>query len=82
MKLFSVNIMSEDEILYNGRASSLIVPAKEGYLGVLADHAPLIAGLIKGRIELQDESGSRKDFSCEGVGFLEVIKNTATIILQ
>jgi F0F1-type ATP synthase epsilon subunit len=61
---------------------SIRVPAAFGYLGILAGHAPLIAGLVKGRITLKDASGEIRDFDCEGGGFVEVLNNEVTIVLK
>lgn len=79
--LFHVDIISPGKIIYKGDAVSLIVPAEFGYLGVLANHAPLIAHLAKGRIILRDGSNEPKFFDCEK-GFMEVLENTATLIMQ
>lgn len=61
---------------------SMVVPAQMGYLGVLAGHAPLVAALGKGRITLTDGSGRAEVIKVEGGGFLEVLANKATLILN
>ena len=38
-------------------AESLIAPGSEGYLGVLADHAPLMSALGVGGIRFRDRDG-------------------------
>lgn len=81
MKLFNVNIITQEKIIYEGKASSLIAPSKLGYLGVLADHAPLISSLGPGRIIIREDSTEQKVFESKGGGFLEVMKNNATILL-
>lgn len=79
-KAFNVSIVTQEKTLYEGSVSSLIAPSKIGYLGVLADHAPLIASLGAGRITLKEESGGRKVFNCKSGGFLEVMKNKVAIL--
>jgi len=81
-KLFRVNILTSGEKIFEGEASSLIVPAALGYLGVLANHAPLIAATKSGRITLKDASGATKTFIAEAGGFLQVMHNQATILLD
>ena len=44
--LFRLNIYSQEKTLYDGEIFSLIAPGESGYLGVLANHAPLIANLV------------------------------------
>ena len=81
-KLFSLSIITPDATLYEGKISSLVAPSTLGYLGVLADHAPLIATLAAGRITLRDDSDKRKVFDSKGGGFLEVMNNRVTILLS
>jgi len=80
-KIFSLEIHAFDKSLFKGRASSLIVPAEYGYLGVLANHLPLFAHLVKGRIIVRDDSGRTHNFDSGTEGFIEVFNNKATIIL-
>ena len=81
-KLFNLSITTADKILYEGRISSLTAPSKIGYLGVLADHAPLIATLRPGRITLREASNEQKVFDSKGDGLLEIMKNNVTILLS
>lgn len=78
---FDLDILAYDKVVYSGRVSSLIVPAKTGYLGVLANHAPLMALLKPGKATIKDELSKPKDIQLENNGILEVVKNKATIIL-
>ncbi len=60
-------------------AESLIVPGTEGYLGVLANHAPLMTALGIGALTYRDSSGYDHIFAVNE-GFLEVSDNVVTII--
>ena len=80
--LFHVNITLPDKVAYDGEASSLIVPAALGYLGVLAHHAPIIAQLKPGKITLRDSHDKTTNFNLKTNGFLEFSDNKATIILD
>lgn len=81
MKLFDISITTPEKTLYQGRVSSLIAPSSLGYLGVWADHAPLIATLTNGRIVLKEDSNEQKVFDCKSGGILEIMKNNVTILL-
>jgi F-type H+-transporting ATPase subunit epsilon len=81
-KLFNLSIITVDKTLYEGRISSLIAPSRLGYLGVLADHAPLIATLGPGKIILREDSNGQKIFNSKGSGLLEIMKNRVTILLN
>ncbi len=81
-KNFYLDILTPEKTVYSGEISSLIVPAELGFLGVLADHAPLIAGLKPGKITFAPAQGSRIIFQLKSNGFLEVLKNRATVLLD
>lgn len=81
MKLFDISIVTPDKTVYEGRISSLTAPSRLGYLGVLADHAPLIATLGPGRITLRDDTDKQKVFDSVDGGLLEIMKNKVTILL-
>ena len=57
---------------------SLIVPAIEGYLGILPNHAPIISGLEPGVVKYK-VGGNYKKMAISG-GFLEVSANKASIL--
>lgn len=80
-KVFKVGIYSSDKTVYEGEAIYLIAPSESGYLGVLAEHAPLVARLACGKITLRSPAGKTSEIdSCPG-GFLEISKNQATLLL-
>lgn len=80
--LFEINILTPEKTAYKGKISSLVVPAQLGYLGVLGNHAPLIARLMPGRISFKEESGKRTVIYSKGKGFLEVLKNNVTLLMD
>ena len=81
MKEFKVSIYSPEKTVFEGDALSLIVPAEKGYLGVLANHAPLIASLRQGKIIIRKSAQETITVASLGRGYLEVGDNTATILL-
>ena len=80
-KTFQVNIHSREKTVYDGQAVSVIVPCRLGYLGILADHAPLAASLSSGKITLRSPQGATNVIDSRAGGFLEVVKNQVTILL-
>lgn len=81
MKEFKLSIYTPEKAVFEGNTVSLIVPAEKGYLGVLANHAPLIASLKCGKIIIKKNSGETVTVAPSGKGFLEVDKNEVTILL-
>lgn len=57
---------------------SLVVPAENGYLGVLAGHAPLLCLIRPGRVVVI-RGGKGRQFSVAG-GYLEVSGNRAILL--
>ena len=81
MKEFKVSIYAPEKTIFEGDVLSLIVPAAEGYLGVLANHAPLIASLKQGKIIIKKNVQETITIASLGRGYIEVENNTATILL-
>lgn len=80
-KLFNIIIITPEKTIYEGKASSLIAPCEYGYLGVLADHAPLIANVTSGKITVRNDQVLPQVFDFKGKGFLEVLNNNVTMLL-
>jgi F-type H+-transporting ATPase subunit epsilon len=80
--LFNVNIISPLKTLYAGRIVSLVAPAETGYVGILANHAPMVTTLGSGKIIVREGSGESKVFTYNGKGFLEVLNNEVTLLLE
>ena len=81
MKSFALEIRTPEKEIFLGRIIDLRVEAKDGKLGVLADHAPLAAMLAPGSIRCTLESGEEIDFQGES-GFLIVKDNFASLLLK
>ena len=81
-KSFHLNVLSPDKTMFEGNVVSLIAPAALGYLGVLADHAPLAANLKEGKIIITKASGEKVVIDSRSAGFLQVLKNNVSVILD
>ncbi|MFH1190324.1 MAG: F0F1 ATP synthase subunit epsilon, partial [Candidatus Omnitrophota bacterium] len=81
-KMFKINISTPVKTVYEGEISSLIAPGEMGYFGVLADHAPLIANLVPGKITRKHGSVQSAVFNCKGTGILEVLKNNVNVLVD
>ncbi|MCX7795657.1 MAG: ATP synthase F1 subunit epsilon [bacterium] len=77
MKL-EVKVITPDRIVYEGLADSLMIPGKDGYFGVLPNHAPMISALDIGELRIRDEF-QEYYYAIDG-GFCEVRKNKVIII--
>ncbi|HYJ32261.1 MAG TPA: ATP synthase F1 subunit epsilon [Candidatus Binatia bacterium] len=79
MTEFTFRLVTPQRIVFEGPVVSIQAPGSEGYLGVLAHHAPLITTLKEGRLEMRDPSGRVTAWHVTG-GFLEVSNNRASAL--
>lgn len=80
--IFNITILTREKTLYDGEAISLVAPGAIGYLGVLANHAPLITSLTPGKVTLRKKSNDTTVFQSKGNGFLHVLKNNVSVLLD
>lgn len=75
---FTLSLITQEKKYFEGEVSGLVLPGKDGYFGVLAQHAPLISILGEGTVTL--EKGEQKyEFTITG-GFFEISDNKASIL--
>ena len=79
MESFQLSIVTPEKKIFDQQILSLIAPGSEGYLGILAHHAPLITNLIPGKLTVKDKQNVESIYAISG-GFLEVAGNKATIL--
>jgi F-type H+-transporting ATPase subunit epsilon len=79
MAEFTFRLVTPQRVVFEGPVLSIQAPGSEGYLGVLAHHAPLITALREGRLEMRDPSGRVSAYHVGG-GFLEVSNNRASVL--
>jgi len=79
--LFQFEILTPEKTFYAGTVTSLVVPGMEGYFGVLAHHAPLIARSSGGKLKIREASSEERLFRI-GAGILEVLKNRAIFLTK
>ncbi|MGD1845435.1 MAG: ATP synthase F1 subunit epsilon [Salibacteraceae bacterium] len=74
-----IEILSPSKSLFEGEVTSVTVPGKDGSMGFLNNHAPLITVLKAGDVKLKTESGEEKSFAVKG-GVVEVQNNKVIIL--
>lgn len=75
-----VELITPDGPVYKGEATAVQVPGSQGSFQVLANHAPLVSTLDKGKVKIDAADGSRT-YQIEG-GVVEVLANRVTILAQ
>ena len=81
-KTFRLNIITGEKKIYEGDIRSLVAPGGLGYLGILADHAPLLTTLVPGKITFKDAAGKTEALDSSTNSFLQVLRNKATILVE
>lgn len=76
-----LEIVTPDKKLFEGEAKSLTVPGSEGSLGILNNHAPMIASLKKGTVKVTDPTSKVHQFEIKG-GVVEVLKNSVIVLAE
>lgn len=75
---YHVEIYTQEKKVYEGAVTAITAPGEEGYLGVLANHAPLLTTLGEGKLTLR-QGTNITEHKISG-GFLEVHDNKAIIL--
>ena len=73
-----LQIITPDKLLVREDADQVQIPGKNGYLGILPGHAPLITELMIG--EISYTHGGQTQFYAVAWGFAEVLPDKVTIL--
>lgn len=75
-----VEFVAADGKVWEGEATKVVARAIEGDIGILPQHAPLLAVLREGQVRIDGEGGE-KSFEVDG-GFLSVDSDVVTIVSE
>ncbi|MBV8816890.1 MAG: ATP synthase F1 subunit epsilon [Acidobacteriaceae bacterium] len=76
---FTIEIATPERLLFRDEATEAQIPAKDGYLGVLPGHAPLLSLLGVGVLTFSNQQGQRHVMAIRG-GFLEILDNCVRVL--
>jgi F-type H+-transporting ATPase subunit epsilon len=77
---FQLEIVTPEKKVVDTTAADVQIPGKNGYLGILPGHAPLITELAVGEITFH--SGAEEQRLAVAWGFAEVLPNKVTILAE
>src|SRR5437870_1019309 len=77
---FQLEIVTPDRLVVQDRAEEMQIPGRNGYLGILPGHAPLISELAVGEISYRN--GTRTEHLAVAWGFAEVLPDRVTILAE
>lgn len=75
-----VSVISPEQVLFEGAASSVTAPAFDGEVGILPMHAPMMTLLGTGTLQIHGNDGTRR-FRIAG-GFLQVVDDTVRVVTE
>lgn len=78
---FMLEVVTPEDRLFKDEVQFVVVPEVNGELGVLRNHAPLLAALDIGVMRYTDVNGSIKKMAVSG-GFMEVMDNEARVLAE
>lgn len=78
---FKFELVSPERLLVSEDVLEVVVPGQEGYFTVLSNHAPLMAGLQPGVVEVKDASGAEERYCVFG-GFVDIVPDSCTLLAE
>jgi len=78
---FMLEIVTPEEILLKDEIQFMVAPGAEGELGIMKNHAPLVAALNIGVLRYKNSNGVKKNMAISG-GFIEVVDNAARVLAE
>ena len=76
---FDIEIATPERLLAREKAVRAQIPAKDGYIGVLPGHAPLLAELGIGALTYTTPDDHRYSLAIRG-GFIEIYENVVRVL--
>ena len=74
----TVTVVSADEQVWSGQARMVVARTKDGEIGILAGHQPLLGILAAGEVRVTATDGGRITANAED-GFISVENDTVVI---
>jgi F-type H+-transporting ATPase subunit epsilon len=77
---FQLEIVTPEKMVVKDTAEEMQIPGKDGYLGILPGHAPLITELAVGLISYRKEGATQ--YLAVAWGFAEVLPDKVTVLAE
>src|SRR5436190_10197720 len=74
----TLEVVTPERKILSEVVDEVVLPGRDGYLGVLPGHAPLLTSLKIGQVEYRQ--GSEKSYLSLAWGFAEVLPDKVTIL--
>ncbi|MBO4914029.1 MAG: ATP synthase F1 subunit epsilon [Oscillospiraceae bacterium] len=81
MKTFQLRVSAMDRIFYEGECLSLKLPITDGQLGIMANHSPVAAAIVPGRLQAMLPGGKKLE-AVVAQGFARFENNDALVLVE
>ncbi len=75
---FQLRVATPEKLVIDSQVTDAEIPGKDGYMGILAGHAPLLSALGAGNLTYTAD-GKKSVVEIDG-GFVEVFNNTVSVL--
>jgi len=77
----NVRVVSPDRVVFEGEAAAVVAPAWDGQVGILPRHAPMLALVGQGVLNVERPGGGSDAFHVAG-GVLKVENDQVTVLTE
>lgn len=81
MASFKFDLVSPERLLVSEEVESVIIPATEGEMTVMANHAPVMTTIKPGVVTVKAASGSEERYVVFG-GFADILPSGCTLLAE
>ena len=81
MKIYQLEVLTPRGKFFGGEVVHALVPAEDGFVGVLANHTSYVTSSPGGKFEIRLASGETRLFKV-GPGFFQTLGNDAFFLTQ
>jgi len=77
----NLEIVTPEAKIFEGEVRHVQLPGKEGLFGILNNHAPIVATLVKGKVKVVATDGDIQYFEIGG-GVVEMNNNRISVLAE
>lgn len=78
---FKFELVSPERLLLSEMVTAVVIPASEGEMTVMANHAPTMTTIKPGVVSVRSGSGPNKDYVVFG-GFADILPTGCTLLAE
>jgi F-type H+-transporting ATPase subunit epsilon len=78
---FNFELVSPERLLLSEKVTEVVIPATEGEMTVMANHAPTMTTIKPGIVKVRTASGAKQDYVVFG-GFADILPTGCTLLAE